>query len=84
MTTAGGVPKGPKPAGTVRDSRPIKPVKPGKPGIKPPKGGFELTTPSRPVGTVGTYNSGATKKGMAKGGTAKKGMSKGGMTKGKK
>jgi hypothetical protein len=53
---------------------PVKPIKPIKPGIKPPKGGFELTTPSRPVGTRGTYNSGATKKGM----------SKGGMTKGKK
>jgi hypothetical protein len=67
-TTAGGVPKGPKPAGTVRDSRPIKPVKPGK--------------PVKSVGAAAVGLGKAL--GMAKGGATKKGMAKGGMTKGKK
>jgi hypothetical protein len=49
MTTAGGVPKGPKPAGTVKDSRPIKPVKPRK-GKPTPK----LGIPGKPkVGADG-------------------------------
>jgi hypothetical protein len=68
MTTAGGVPKGPKPAGTVRDSRPIKPVKPGK------------GTPDKPSPKGKTPLSGMGKMmGMAYGGMTKKGYNKGGM-----
>ena len=96
MTTAGGVPKGPKPAGTGRDSRPIKPETPGRGrgGMTPPPGMMygpndaliPIPQPSKPgKGTpVKPSSKGKTPlSGMGKmAGMAKGGATKKGMAKG--